>query len=447
MALHDMLFRDWGTDLPIRGGYGQSQQDPIIITATDPETVALTQMLTIQGLGRGRRVFWRSLDRVLLGNEWPQIEQFKIETVELTKTEIITQTENYYFDVSAMNDLHRKWSASPVVSHRDTSGLVFPFEIGWAHFDGSVNNESEVPGLGFSFQYKAPSIDFTVYVYDLGRTDISDDATDQVVRYEFEAADRDIVKVNPELVAWPDQPAYTDHMMRYYKIGNDARDASLLALTVSHGKFIKVRATWSRDPFIDRVANNFIESLLALIRHKRSSDTKDMTDQAPSDLAAVLAAEFEQWFRNLGLQGALPRAFTGVTNDGNQAIVILTGLPLNHVQRRGFLIWLCRTEQFVAYAYATRVGVAADSDAAITECLDIYASSDRYDASKTLGIDKLSDGTYKFIDQHQVVLPASPKNGLFFGLQRSTNNISSDDQELFVRLWRDAKPKAMWRQR
>ena len=34
MALHDMLFRDWGTDLPIRGGNGQSRQDPIIITAS-----------------------------------------------------------------------------------------------------------------------------------------------------------------------------------------------------------------------------------------------------------------------------------------------------------------------------------------------------------------------------------------------------------------------------
>jgi hypothetical protein len=93
------------------------------------------------------------------------------------------------------------------------------------------------------------------------------------------------------------------------------------------------------------------------------------------------------------------------------------------------------------------VGIAADSDSANTECLDVYASSDRYDASKTLGIDKLSDGTYKFTQQHQVVLPASPKNGKFFGLQRSTNNISSDDQELFVRFWRDVKPKAMWRQR
>jgi hypothetical protein len=366
MALHDMLFRDWGTDLPIRGGYGQSRQDPIIITATDPETVALTQMLTIQGLGRGRRVFWRSLDRVLLGNEWPQIEQFKIETVELTKTEIITQTESYYFDVSAMNDLHRKWSVSPVISHRDTSGLVFPFEIGWVHFDGSANNESEVPGLGFSFQYKAPSINFTVYVYDLGRTDISDDATDQVVRDEFEAADRDIVKVNPELVAWPDQPSYTDHMMRYYKTGNDARDASLLALTVSHGKFIKVRATWLRDPFIDRVANNFIELLWALMRNNRPSGPKDMTDQASSDLASLLIAEFAERFQNLGAKGVLPRAFTGVSKGGKQAVVILSGLPLDHDQRRGFLIWLCRTEEFVAYAYGTQVGIA-DESSAVTE--------------------------------------------------------------------------------
>jgi len=125
----------------------------------------------------------------------------------------------------------------------------------------------------------------------------------------------------------------------------------------------------------------------------------------------------------------------------------LTGLPLNHVQRREFLIWLCRTEQFVAYAYATRVGVAADSNSAITECLDIYASSDRYDMSTALGIDMLSDGALKFTDRREVVLPANPKNGLFFGLQRSTDKISSNNQELFSKLWRDVRPKAMWRQR
>jgi TPR repeat protein len=193
---------------------------------------------------------------------------------------------------------------------------------------------------------------------------------------------------------------------------------------------------------------NGARNLEAIAKRMSASQIAEAQKRASaSDLAVILVSEFEAWFQSLASKGVLPRAFTGVTKNGNQVVVVLTGLPLDHVQRRDFLIWLCQTEQFVAYAYATRVGVAADSDSAITDSLDIYASSDRYDASKTLGIDELTDGTHKFIDQHQVVLQANPENGLFFGLQHSTHNISGDDQELFRKLWSDLKPKSMWQQR
>jgi hypothetical protein len=60
-----------------------------------------------------------------------------------------------------------------------------------------------------------------------------------------------------------------------------------------------------------------------------------------NELASVLVDEFGEWYRNLATRGAVPCAFTGVAANGNQAVVILTGLSLNRVQRREFLIWLC----------------------------------------------------------------------------------------------------------
>jgi len=166
------------------------------------------------------------------------------------------------------------------------------------------------------------------------------------------------------------------------------------------------------------------------------------------DPAILLADEFETWFRNLAAQGELPRAFTGVTQAGGQAVVVLSGLPLNHVQRREFLIWLCREEQFNAYAYGSHVAIAADPKTpTISEALDIYASSDLYDVSRTLGIERSSDGTHRFRERHRAVLPAGPDNGLFFGLNRAIANISPTDQELFSSIWNDLNSKAMWRQR
>jgi hypothetical protein len=166
--------------------------------------------------------------------------------------------------------------------------------------------------------------------------------------------------------------------------------------------------------------------------------------EVSSDLASLLIAEFAEWFQTLGAKGVLPRAFTGVSKGGKQAVVILSGLPLDHIQRREFLIWLCRTEEFVAYG--TQVGIA-DESSAVTEGLDIYASSNKYDISKTLRIERRAGGTILLFDQHNAVLPAKPENGIFFGLQNSNVSISRDNDQLFRDLWRDLKSKSMWRNR
>src|SRR5215468_3031956 len=164
-TLHDLLLGGLGIELPIRGGYGGSREDPIVITAPDADGVALTRFLTLHALGRGRGIFWRTVANTLLGDEWPGIEQFKIETVRLTETQMITRTENFYFDVSAAIAARRRWQSPRVIAHQDVSGLLFPFEIGWLHFDKGENIEPEAPGLGHSLNYKAPGIICTLYVY------------------------------------------------------------------------------------------------------------------------------------------------------------------------------------------------------------------------------------------------------------------------------------------
>lgn len=166
---------------------------------------------------------------------------------------------------------------------------------------------------------------------------------------------------------------------------------------------------------------------------------------ADGDLASLLIAEFAEWFQNLGAKGVLPRAFTGVSKGGKQAVVILSGLPLDHDQRREFLIWLCRTEEFVAYAYGTQVGMPMNLR--LSPSLDIYASSNKYDISKTLRIERQAGGTIVFFDQHNAVLPAKPDNGIFFGLRSSNVSISRDNDQFFFDLWRDLKSKSMWRSR
>lgn len=114
---------------------------------------------------------------------------------------------------------------------------------------------------------------------------------------------------------------------------------------------------------------------IAMVSNHATKGGAPISGPKEEDLAWLLANEFEAWHRNLAEKGIVPRAFTGVTTDGTQAVVILTGLPFDHVQRRDFLIWLCRVEHFATYAYSTRVGIANEAGDEAREALDIYASS------------------------------------------------------------------------
>jgi hypothetical protein len=265
-TLHDLLLGGLGIELPIRGGYGGSREDPIIVMAPDADGAARTRFQTLHALGRGRGIFWRTVANTLLGDEWPGIEQFKIETVRLTETQMITRTENFYFDVSAAMAFRRRWGSPPVIAHHDVSGLVFPFEIGWLHFDRAEDNEREEPGLGHSLSYKAPGILCSLYVYDRGLPLIPDDVGDPVVLEEFENASQEIATHRSDFEAVPDQPQGQDYLERYYRVGEQGQQASLLWLTTSRGRFIRARVTWVRDDFIDEAAMAFIADVLANIR-------------------------------------------------------------------------------------------------------------------------------------------------------------------------------------
>jgi hypothetical protein len=265
-TLHDLLLGGLGIELPIRGGYGGCREDPIIITAAEAESVAMARLLTLRALGRGRGIFWRTVAQTLLGDEWPGIEQFKIETVRLTETKMITRTENFYFDVSAAIAA-RRWPSPPVIAHHDVSGLMFPFEIGWLHFDRAENHEPGSPGLGHSLSYKAPGIVCRLRVYDRGLASVPDDVANSVVQDEFEEAAREIAAHRPDFHVLVDQPSPAqDCLERYYRVGQAGGQASLLWLTTSRARFIRARVTWVRDDFIDEAAMTFVATVLAHIK-------------------------------------------------------------------------------------------------------------------------------------------------------------------------------------
>ncbi|MGF7214744.1 hypothetical protein GGR92_000884 [Spirosoma lacussanchae] len=106
MNLRELLIYDFGVDFPIYGGNGNSIDNPIVIERTLINDYVGTEYAILKYLGIGRGIEWKTIGQQLLGHNDKLIDKIKIETKEITPTQIITQVENYYFDISeCLNDL------------------------------------------------------------------------------------------------------------------------------------------------------------------------------------------------------------------------------------------------------------------------------------------------------------------------------------------------------
>ena len=67
------------------------------------------------------------------------------------------------------------------------------------------------------------------------------------------------------------------------------------------------------------------------------------------DIAVQILSEWMQWYVERGPFGVPQRIFSGVDVRGRHFTLRLDSLPLEHVKRRCFLIWMCRQRGFIAY--------------------------------------------------------------------------------------------------
>ena len=91
---------DFDIDLPISGGAGSSRDDAIVIQRATPNNYLGVQSAVLNCMGIGRGIEWKMLQQATLDHEGRTLDQIKIETTKYTATAIITQVENYYFDIS-----------------------------------------------------------------------------------------------------------------------------------------------------------------------------------------------------------------------------------------------------------------------------------------------------------------------------------------------------------
>jgi hypothetical protein len=154
-------------------------------------------------------------------------------------------------------------------------GLAFPPSIAGAARGATHDYESSHPGLGYSVNYSRPGWSIDVYIYDLGRASISDDAGSDPVKQQLAAATRDVMNR-------PGGP-HVDARLRYAILDDEARTRflctaftllprqgansldSYLCVTSWQNKFVKLRLSTTQRPGSESIANGFVQAWMKLL--------------------------------------------------------------------------------------------------------------------------------------------------------------------------------------
>lgn len=285
MSIKELLFRDFGFDLPI----SSSSQDfgdranPIVIHSSDPKKIIDAMYLTVHGmnLGLGRAIAAASTSEMPLGVLWrPHPEQWleyhpkeqlyslRFERKALKEDEIDNQVIRYYFKLS---DFYG--AMAPRIDRMDFPSVSFgsvrlPVSIGWLHHNQSKTvdyaKKNDRPDLGMGFAYEALGIKATVFVYPVPA---GMEQSEDTLSAAFEQSVSEVETLNDDIKAWPDREPSDGFRERAWMVGEAAERATVLGMGIVGGHFVKYRLTWTRDQELDKAAGLFMGTLKHIVTH------------------------------------------------------------------------------------------------------------------------------------------------------------------------------------
>jgi len=263
MDLKQMLLDDFGKSLPIAGGLGQSVDEPIRITTSDPVEAGLAQLEIARCIYGINGWYWRATESTTVPSSTGALEKFSSEVKYVEGDKIITEKRNFYFDISGVDISPGQQLPDVHVPIPRTAGLELPWQLGWFHFDGLIDNEIDHPGLGLSVAYSAPEAKMTIYVYDKGMGEQIKFQPGAAAKLEYLQALSDFESMNP---AAKQIREHEDGDVRL-KIYDSGEVLSAVLVAPFQNQFFKLRLTLEAidEPFMVECAWFTITSFAAML--------------------------------------------------------------------------------------------------------------------------------------------------------------------------------------
>lgn len=277
ISVRDLIKRDFGIDLPISGGNGNSLGNAVVIDGANAADFNAIEYRYLRSIGIGRGVNWEFLSSESLEKEGRKFDKLKIRTVEMTDDEIVTQTENYYFDITSC--LRKDSFVAPDGSVQ-LFNIVFPRTICGLLRCEVRNHEFTSPGNGYSIPYNSPKhgpqhVCATIYIYDSDLPDIPTDPTSEIVVDHFHQAITDVFKFG-ELQHFEVRlknkygRGYSELGVKFlcadFEIAQEGNPQdSFLFLGLHEGRFVKIRYTAEKSDKSFSNARDFSNSIAAIL--------------------------------------------------------------------------------------------------------------------------------------------------------------------------------------
>lgn len=258
--LRKLLKDDFDIDLPISGGMGQSISDPIVIDTADNLVASRVEMDVLRCINKQLGRHWRLTKTLRIHDDLNcHIEKVSFEAKYPEGDQIITDTRNFYFDISSLALDKEETTPACYVSVGNDNRFNVPYQLGWVNFTNSIDNEPIQAGAGLSVAYDAPGTKITVFIYDKRIAVIDPVIFPSLLDDEFNQAKADILTRNPQA---EQLNSIGDNNFRFSAFDIDG-DYSAVMLGIKENNFVKTRSTMSETK--DQYAFDcLMESLTAI---------------------------------------------------------------------------------------------------------------------------------------------------------------------------------------
>lgn len=101
MNVKELIRKDFGINLPIKGGFGDSMENAVIIEYEGGlNDFVATEYAYLKYIGIGRRIEWKILEQALISENDRRYDKIKIEVTQIIDEKFTSRVENYYFDIT-----------------------------------------------------------------------------------------------------------------------------------------------------------------------------------------------------------------------------------------------------------------------------------------------------------------------------------------------------------